>query len=115
MECPKCHKKGNVIRRVFAVKSRKEGTKYCMYCGAEVRITYNWSKIFLLIIGVIAFLILLNIILQKVFNMPGIGSLTAACFGGVLITLFMRNKPFTIIELTSDLNKNPKKSKKVKK
>jgi hypothetical protein len=110
MECPKCHKKGNVIRRVFAKKDKSK-TKYCMHCGAEVVIEYNWMKIFIMAFFVLIFLILFNLFLQYVVGWPGLGSVGAASLGAVIIALFMRRPPYTIVRLINTKN-NPKKNKK---
>ncbi len=106
MECPKCHRKGSVLKRVF---SRRKGSdnRYCIYCDAEVKIIYNWKKIFLLILGIVFGLIILNFILQSA-GWPGITGGFAGGTGGALIAVFMNRPPFVNVELVE----KPKKKKR---
>jgi hypothetical protein len=78
---------------------RQKGTKsrYCIFCGGEVALKYNWGKIVLLSIGVLVGLILLNIILQ-IFGWPGINGGFAGGLGGAIVAVYMRKKPFLNIE-----------------
>ena len=99
MECPNCHSKGSVFKRVF---SRKKGSqnRFCVFCGSEVKITYNWKKIFILCIIVMLCLFVINIVIQLL----GAYGLTSGFSGGLaaaVIAIFMRKPPYTVIELVN--------------
>ncbi len=103
MECPKCHRKGNALKRIF---SRRKGfeNRFCVHCNAEVKVIYNWSKIFLLILVIIAVLVILNIVLQAI-GWPGISRGFAGGLGGAVIAVYMRRAPFVNIELVQKAKK----------
>ena len=104
MECPNCHKKGNVLRKVF---TRRKGfdNRFCIYCDAEVKTTFNWKKIFLLILGIVVGLIILNVVLQYI-GWPGITGGFAGGLAGALIAVYMNRPPFITVDL---IQKNKKK------
>ena len=99
MECPNCHKTGNVLKRIFSKRKCYEN-RYCAYCNAEVKLIYNWKNIFLLIALVIILLIIINFIMQAI-GWPGISSGFAGGLGGSAIAVFMRKPPFLKVELIS--------------
>jgi hypothetical protein len=103
MECPNCHKSGNALKRIF---SRRKGfeNRFCVYCNAEVRVIYNWKKIFFLVAAVIGVLIIINIILQSI-GWPGISGGFAGGMGGSVIAVFMHRPPFVNIELVKEVKK----------
>ncbi|MDD3686156.1 MAG: hypothetical protein PHE56_05255 [Bacteroidales bacterium] len=107
MKCPHCNRTGNAFQRIFM---RQKGTKsrYCIFCGGEVVLKYNWGKIVLLSVGVLAGLILLNIILQ-IFGWPGINGGFAGGLGGAIIAIYMRKKPFLNIEAIAKEKKKRRK------
>ena len=104
MECPNCHKSGNVLKRIF---SRRGGskTRFCIYCNAEVNLIYNWNKIFLLIAAIVVVLIVINVIFQAI-GWPGITGGFAGGLAGAVIAVYMRRPPFLKVEL---VNKQKKK------
>ncbi|MDD4156558.1 MAG: hypothetical protein PHY08_08315 [Candidatus Cloacimonetes bacterium] len=104
MECPNCHKTGNAFMRIFS-KRGKSGSRFCTYCNAEVKLIYNWTRIFILVAVVIVVLIILNYVLQSL-GWPGITGGFAGGMAGAVIAIFMRRPPFLKIEL---VNKNKKK------
>ncbi len=107
MECPHCHKTGNVFQRLFTRRS-KTGTRFCIYCNAEVRVNYKWMKIFLLALLLVVVLIVLNIVLQMI-GWPGITGGFAGGIAGAVLAIYMRRPPFVEIELVP---KQKKKSRK---
>ncbi|MDD4150548.1 MAG: hypothetical protein PHE33_11025 [Bacteroidales bacterium] len=99
MECPHCHNKGNVLKRIFSKRKGYEN-RYCVHCNSEVKLIYNWKNIFLLITFVIIGLIIINFVIQAI-GWPGISSGFAGGLGGSIIAVYMRKPPFLKIELIS--------------
>lgn len=99
MKCPRCNKTGNLFQRIF-MQRKGSKSKFCIYCGAEVVLKFNWKKIAFLAIGVLVGLIVLNIVLQSL-GWPGINGGFAGGMGGALIAVLMRRKPFLDVELIS--------------
>jgi len=106
MECPNCHKTGNAFMRIFSRRGNT-GSRFCTYCNAEVKLVYNWKRIFLLVAIVILVLIVLNFVLQYL-GWPGITGGFAGGMAGAVIAIMMRRPPYLKIELVS---KNKKKSR----
>lgn len=105
MECPNCHRRGNALKRIFS-KRGNTGTRFCVYCNTEVRIIYNWKKIFVLSLVVLVLLLVLNVLLQML-GWPGITSGFAGGMGGAVIAIMIRREPYVKIELV-----NPPKTRK---
>lgn len=97
MICPNCKHSGNLLKRVF-VKRKGLYNRYCVYCNAEVKIVYNWRKIFLLSLIVVAVLLLLHIILILI-GLPGLSSGLAGGAAGAAIAIFMRKPSYVKIEM----------------
>lgn len=97
MECPNCHKQGNALKRIFS-KRKGMPNRYCVYCNAEVKVNYNWSKISLLAAGIFVVLIILNYVLQTM-GWPGITGGFAGGLAGAIIAVYMRKPPFMQVEL----------------
>jgi len=104
MECPKCHKKGNLLRKVFGNHDRKQKIKYCFYCGTKVKIFYHWGRIFLLFLAVLAFVMLVHYLLIY-FKQPGLTPILAGGITAILLLFFMQTKPFMKINILNEKNK----------
>ncbi len=103
MECPNCHNKGNVLKRIFS-KRKGSKTHFCTYCNAEVKLSYNWKKIFLLAIILLAILLALNYILLAI----GWGGVSGGMAGGAIgatLAVYMGRPPFLKIELVKKKKK----------
>ena len=96
MKCPHCQRTGNAFQRLFT-KRGKTGTRFCIYCNAEVNLIYNWKKIFLLALILIVALLALNYLLQF-FGLPGITGGFAGGMAGAILAIVMRRPPYLIIE-----------------
>jgi len=99
MKCPNCHKSSSAFNRIFS-KKENNGIRHCLSCGAQVKFIYNYKKIFLLVIGLIAVLIVLNILFNSA-GLPSIGGTYLGILGGAILAIFMRRSPFLEIELVS--------------
>lgn len=99
MECPNCHSKGNVLRKVFGIVDRKKGIKYCMHCGVKIHIKYRWGRIFLLLLVIIILVLAIHYILIYVFKMPGLTPVLAGSITALLLLFLMQNKTFVKIEI----------------
>lgn len=110
MECPNCHKSGNAFKRIFSKRGTGD-TRFCVYCNTEVRVIYNWSKILLLVLAIIAVLVIINLAIQNA-GYPGISSGFAGGMAGAVLAIFMRRKPFLIIEPVITNRKKQAKRKK---
>jgi Na+/H+ antiporter NhaC len=108
MKCPNCQHSGNLLKRPF-VRRKGLPDSYCVKCGAQIRVKYNWGKIALLIFAIVVFLVLLHLILTTM-GMPGVSSIMAGGITGVALVVFMQFPPFVTVEQV--LYKNPKKKKK---
>lgn len=104
MICPNCNRSGNLLKRVF-VRRKGSSNHYCVYCNAEVKITYNWKRILLLSLIVIAVLVLIHVFLISI-GWPGLSSGISGGIAGTSIYIFMSRPPYVNIELVE------KKSKK---
>jgi len=96
MECPNCHYTGNLLKRPF-VKRKGLPDRYCVNCGAQIRLNYNYKAIGLLVIGIVALLIVIHLILLSL-NYPGVSGGMAGGITGALMVVFMQRKPFLNIE-----------------
>ena len=106
MECPNCHNRGNVLKRIFSKRKGYENS-YCVHCNAEVKLIYNWKKIFILVSIIIIVLIVINIVLQAI-GWPGLTGGFAGGLAGAVIAVYMRKPPFLKVEL---INKSKKKQR----
>lgn len=113
MKCPHCHRTGNVFQRLFTRKS-KSGTRFCIFCNAEVNMIYNWKKIFILVAVLIIVLLGFNYLLQA-FGWPGITGGFAGGLAGSILAVVMQRPPFLIIELASKDRSGEKSSTSKKK
>lgn len=108
MKCPNCNHSGNLLKRPFVRRKGLPDT-YCVRCGSQIRIRYNWGKILLLVIGIIVFLILLHLLLQTM-GFPGVSSMMAGGITGFVLVLLMQHKPFVNLEhITYEDSKKKKK------
>jgi hypothetical protein len=98
MECPKCHKSGNVLRKVFGNENRKEGIKYCLYCGTRVKISYQWLRIFMLFLIVVVVVVAIHYALIYFFHEPGLTPILAGSIAAILILFIMQTKWFMQIK-----------------
>ncbi len=108
MKCPHCNHTGNLLKRPF-VRRKGLPDSYCVKCGSQIKIQYNWGKITLLILGIVAFLLLLHLILQAM-GYPGVSSMMAGGITGVILVIAMQHPPFINIEhITYDNHKQNSK------
>ena len=96
MECPNCHHSGNLLKRPF-VKRKGLPDRYCVNCGAQIRLNYNYKAIGLLTAGIVAGLVLFHLILLSI-GYPGVTGGMAGGITGALLVVFMQRKPFLILE-----------------
>lgn len=96
MECPNCHQRGNAFKRIFS-KRGNTGTRFCIYCNFEVKVIYNWKKIFLLSFIVLLILIILNLIMQQM-GWPVITGDFAGGFAGAVVAIMIRREPYVKID-----------------
>ena len=83
--------------RIFSRRGKSKN-RFCTYCNAEVKLIYNWKRIFLLAAILIIVLIVLNIVLQSI-GWPGITGGFAGGMAGAILAIFMRKPPYLRIEL----------------
>ncbi|HXK81743.1 MAG TPA: hypothetical protein PLO05_06275 [Bacteroidales bacterium] len=103
MKCPNCNSTGNLLKRVF-IKRKGLPNRYCVYCNAEVKLIYNWRKIFLLALIIIAVLMILHAVMVSV-GLPGVSGGIAGGAAGAVLAIFMRKPPYLNIELVKHSNK----------
>ncbi len=96
MECPNCHHKGNLLKRPF-VKRKGLPDRYCVNCGAQIKVHYHYGKIALLVGGIFLLLILIHLILLAM-GYPGVNSGMAGGLTGAFLVIFMQRKPFVDLE-----------------
>lgn len=97
MECPSCHQQGNLLKRVF-VRRSGQPNRYCVYCGAEVKLVYHWKKIFRMIFLVVAVIFVIHV-LMIYYGLPGLSSGIAGGVVAAVSAIFIRRPGYTEVQL----------------